>query len=462
MLGYFQTFVLEHQWGYGYLLTNAMLICAVVMLLRSFPHTRQGVLLAVLECAVCCAVYLCLDSIYYALFGAWQIGRMVMAIFTLLYATFRSTYDVRVRLVRGWVFYASMMVMVPISEPLGELIWGINDAYMIWAQYTTPVMMAILIVLEVWFLKHFSFDTGSLIGGQYLLAQLTTSLVTIIIEAYAAVMDISSVCRGFNVLVCFGLWVVNLLTYYLFFTIDQGTKENAALAALHQKEEMEKEKFHATRLNYDELRTIRHEIKNHNFYLKALLDEGKLKEARSYLERVSSRDARHLQSFDSGNYVVDVVMNHEFAAAREQGVTLKADILVPAKLPFQDEDVCSLLSNLLDNAIEAAAQSGKKEPLVEISMLPRQEYLFLRVTNPVDLSLPENRRLSLKTTKTTNTELHGFGTRIIRWVAEKYSGSVKYSMKDGTFCTNVMLEMPSEGMPAEGEDAHGTLECGDL
>lgn len=216
------------------------------------------------------------------------------------------------------------------------------------------------------------------------------------------------------------------------------------LNALRQKAEMEKEKYHATKLNYDELRSIRHEIKNHNFYMKALLDEGKTAEAKEYLDRISSQGTKYLKSFDSGNYAVDVVMNHEMAAAKEQGVVLDTSILVPRKLPFKDEDLCSLLSNLLDNAMEAASQAGVAEPTVNISIIPRQEYLFIRVTNPVDKTLPEKRRMTLETTKTNHTELHGYGTRIIRRIAESYNGSVKYSMSGGIFTTDVMLEMPEE------------------
>lgn len=80
---------------------------------------------------------------------------------------------------------------------------------------------------------------------------------------------------------------------------------------------------------------------------------------------------------------------------------MDTSILVPRKLPFKDEDLCSLLSNLLDNAMEAASQAGVAEPTVNISIIPRQEYLFIRVTNPVDKTLPEKRRMTLETTKPT-------------------------------------------------------------
>lgn len=424
--------------GYGYVFTNAMLIMAAVMLLRDFPKNKKGIAQFFIEYLVCCASYILLDSLLFWLTSGWQMDRIALSIFVTGYTILRSKYDFRVCLVRGWMFVASVMVMLPISEPLGELFASLNESYFAWAQYLTPLVATVMIFTEIWFLRHFSFETGTAIGGKYVWMQVVISAIIIGLELYADLSKTIVNARNFNILVCVSLW------YYQFYTIDQGTKKNMELNALRQKAEMEKEKYHATKLSYDELRSIRHEIKNHNFYMKALLDEGKTAEAKEYLDRVSSQGTEYLKSFDSGNYAVDVVMNHEMAAAKEQGVVLDTSILVPRKLPFKDEDLCSLLSNLLDNAMEAASQAGVAEPTVNISIIPRQEYLFIRVTNPVDKTLPEKRRMTLETTKTNHTELHGYGTRIIRRIAESYNGSVKYSMSGGIFTTDVMLEMPKE------------------
>ena len=430
--------------GYGYVFTNAMLIMAAVMLLRDFPKNKKGIAQFFIEYLVCCASYILLDSLLFWLTSGWQMDRIALSIFVTGYTILRSKYDFRVCLVRGWMFVASVMVMLPISEPLGELFASLNESYFAWAQYLTPLVATVMIFTEIWFLRHFSFETGTAIGGKYVWMQVVISAIIIGLELYADLSKAIVNARNFNILVCVSLWFINLMVYYQFYTIDQGTKKNMELNALRQKAEMEKEKYHATKLSYDELRSIRHEIKNHNFYMKALLDEGKTAEAKEYLDRVSSQGTKYLKSFDSGNYAVDVVMNHEMAAAKEQGVVLDTSILVPRKLPFKDEDLCSLLSNLLDNAMEAASQAGVAEPTVNISIIPRQEYLFIRVTNPVDKTLPEKRRMTLETTKTNHTELHGYGTRIIRRIAESYNGSVKYSMSGGIFTTDVMLEMPEE------------------
>lgn len=408
---YIRQFILSPGMGYGYVFTNAMLIMAAVMLLRDFPKNKKGIAQFFIEYLVCCASYILLDSLLFWLTSGWQMDRIALSIFVTGYAILRSKYDFRVCLVRGWMFVASVMVMLPISEPLGELFASLNESYFAWAQYLTPLVATVMIFTEIWFLRHFSFETGTAIGGKYVWMQVVISAIIIGLELYADLSKAIVNARNFNILVCVSLWFINLMAYYQFYTIDQGTKKNMELNALRQKAEMEKEKYHATKLSYDELRSIRHEIKNHNFYMKALLD---------------------------------VVMNHEMAAAKEQGVVLDTSILVPRKLPFKDEDLCSLLSNLLDNAMEAASQAGVAEPTVNISIIPRQEYLFIRVTNPVDKTLPEKRRMTLETTKTNHTELHGYGTRIIRRIAESYNGSVKYSMSGGIFTTDVMLEMPEE------------------
>lgn len=244
-----------------------------------------------------------MNSVIFALFKGPQMPRIATFLFVACYAVFRSRYDFRVCLVRGWMYAASIMVMLPISESVGNLFERINEHWFSWSQYLTPAVMGIMIFAEVWFLRHFSFDTGTSIAGKYVWLQMVISVITIGIEVYADITQAVVAAKGFNVLICVCLWLINLLAYYQFYTIDQGTKKNMELNALRQKAEMEKEKYHATKLNYDELRSIRHEIKNHNFYMKALLDEGRMDEAREYLSRVSAQGTKYLKNFDSGNYV---------------------------------------------------------------------------------------------------------------------------------------------------------------
>ncbi len=441
MLEYLQSTVLDLKYGLGFLLTKCLFVIGTVLLLNDWKRGWKSQLLKGVEGLVSIVAYFMVSAICALIEPDALAGRMDMALFLVLYSAVRSRYDARACTVRASTYFAGLMVMLPISEPIGKALENINAAWFSWAQFFTPTIMAIMIFTEVWYLRYFAFDTGSLVGTSCVMAQLSIAAITVIVELAAGMMSVS---RDFMVTVSIGLWLIGLLTYYLFYAITRSTEENQRLLAMNQKVEMESEKFQTNLLNYEELRTIRHEIKNHNFYMKALLDEGKMDEMRRYLEKVTAQGTKFLKSYDSGNYVVDVVMTHEVAVAKNHGVTIQPTIIVPKKLPFSDADICSLLSNLLDNAIESAAQSGQAQPTVRVNVMPRQEVLLIRVENPVDRIIPAFRRLSLETTKSGNRAMHGFGTKIIRRIAEKYNGSVKYDLRDGNFVADVMLELPEE------------------
>lgn len=132
--------------GYGYVFTNAMLIMAAVMLLRDFPKNKKGIAQFFIEYLVCCASYILLDSLLFWLTSGWQMDRIALSIFVTGYTILRSKYDFRVCLVRGWMFVASVMVMLPISEPLGELFASLNESYFAWAQYLTPLVATVMIL----------------------------------------------------------------------------------------------------------------------------------------------------------------------------------------------------------------------------------------------------------------------------------------------------------------------------
>lgn len=442
MLEYLQATVLDLKMGLGFVLTKCFFVIGAVLLLSNTRHEWKAVALKTLECAICIIVYFLIAAACNVLIPSGSLsGRVEMAVFLVLYCLLRSKYGAKACVVRASTYLAGVLVMLPVSEPIGKLLQNVNDAWFTWAQFFTPLIMALMIAIEVWYLRHFAFDTDSMVGTPCVLAQLTISAVTAVVELSAEYMTVG---KDFLVTVSLGLWVISLLTYYLFYTIVRGTEENERLLAMNQKVEMESEKYQTNLINYEELRTIRHEIKNHNFYMKALLDEGKIDEMRKYLEKVTAQGSKFLKTYDSGNYAIDVVMTHELAAAKNRGVTIRATIIVPKKLPFSDDDLCSLLSNLLENAIESAAKSGVEQPTVRIHAMPKQEVLLIRVENPVDTTISPRRRLSLETTKSDHREVHGYGTKIIRRIAQKYNGSVQFNLKDGIFIADVMLELPEE------------------
>lgn len=260
--------------------------------------------------------------------------------------------------------------------------------------------------------------------------------------------------RGYNLYMGTSFLVIILLGYYLYYAIGREHTEKIMLLAQQRRQELDEENMIAAQQTYEALREVRHEIKNHTAYMKTLLDAGDYQALRDYFDRYQARTSELVHYVSSGNRMVDAVVNNYISRAKLYDIQLKTILAVPAQLPYADEDLCSLLANLLDNAMEAAADSEAAQKVITLSIRPQMDYYMIRVENPVDTrKVTPRRRLTLQTTKDT-PELHGYGTRIIRRIAETYGGTVKFSIQNETFIADVMLQNPQEGETPHGKTAH--------
>ena len=136
--------------------------------------------------------------------------------------------------------------------------------------------------------------------------------------------------------------------------------------------------------------------------------------------------------------MIDAVINQNMAVAKLEEVCLEVRAAVPKSLSVEDSDLFALLNNLLSNAIESSAAAGIPSPVIRLELHQKREYLFVHMENPVDPSVDARDRLRLRTTK-ENRELHGYGTKVIQRIAEKYNGYVQYDIKDRMFISDLML-----------------------
>ncbi len=456
LLDYFRLFYLEMERGISFIPTQIAVLCAVPFLLNDTEKTPKGIARKLLECLVCFLLAEAGAAAAYALLGDHHLGRWQLLAFITVYAVFFSRYKPRTRLVRSAMYLAGYMVILSISEPLGVLVSRIDERYWPWAQHLTWLVVVLLIVILVCFLRHFSPHRDRIIATQFSVLIcvicgliIASQMVFMLLFGSQDMAETDITYKTYNLIISVFLLIIGMLAYYFYYSVAQATQENINLLALQHRTELEAEKFEANRVNYEDLRTLRHELKNHIFYMRSLLQGKRYDELTEYLDSAVGAQADALQSFDSGNYTVDIVMNHAVNEARQRGVEIGLQIIVPHHLPYEDNDLCSLLSNLMDNAIEAAAASGAAHPTVDVSILPRQDYLFITVSNDVNQSISRQQRLTLRTTK-EDQRVHGYGTRVIRAIAKKYSGSVKFDMKDGRFAAYVMLELPAD-REEEGE-----------
>ncbi|MGM9594055.1 MAG: sensor histidine kinase [Candidatus Onthomonas sp.] len=239
------------------------------------------------------------------------------------------------------------------------------------------------------------------------------------------------------------LFTLMLLSISVLYSICEEQAEVAMLQTERQRLQGEREMEDLIQQNLETLRSIRHDLKNQYAYMGILLDEGRYDELKTYFAGVSEGLPVPLTSVDCGNRTVNGILNMELGKARSAGIAVSHQLVVPPVLPFHDDAVCSVLSNLLDNAIEECRRlqtQGREDTEIRLEIYPQKSYLYILCRNTTDRVRLDRCEKGLRSTK-KDRSLHGFGTRIVARAAERYNGCVEYSLKEGTFVAKVLLDM---------------------
>lgn len=196
-----------------------------------------------------------------------------------------------------------------------------------------------------------------------------------------------------------------------------------------------------------ELRRFRHDFHNTRVAVETLLRQGDTDGALALL--TDDRDALCAAAlpFDTGNGIADALLTDKQQRAASSGITLTFDGLLPSE-GLSPADICILLGNTLDNAIEACeALPISRDRRITVTAHGSNGFLFLSVTNPVAAKVAiEHDRIP--TTKADKT-LHGFGLQSLHAAAKRYNGRVVLSCTDELFTADIDLcLMPSVSQTA--------------
>lgn len=206
---------------------------------------------------------------------------------------------------------------------------------------------------------------------------------------------------------------------------------------------------------YDGIRGMRHDMKNNIYAMKLLLKESMEKkngascaEAQKYLAQMEES----LEGLDypvhSGNPVTDVVLGRIYRLCRKEKIHFTCDFYFPKGEKFPVYDICILLNNALDNAVEACARLTEREGAgkkVFLRSYEKRNLFFIEIKNGFDGRLLKDDNGNFLTTK-ENEGIHGIGIQNMKKCVEKYFGRIEFSVDRGYFVTKIMLQEGKERM----------------
>ncbi len=235
----------------------------------------------------------------------------------------------------------------------------------------------------------------------------------------------------YNALYIVSSAAVILCALYLVFKIYYMAHQQTDII---KQMEMQKEFGEKTILGDEELRRFRHDYRNHMIVVNAYLESGKTAEAREYLNTINGGINGVLNKIKTGNFVSDAILNSKAVSAAKFDTQISFSGRVPSE-GISSEDLCTILSNLIDNAIEACEKvAGRKK--IEIESGEANGFLILSVSNPtVNGANPK-----FRTTKKDKLN-HGIGLKNVERAIKKYNGTIDLGKNGELFTANVRVEM---------------------
>lgn len=189
---------------------------------------------------------------------------------------------------------------------------------------------------------------------------------------------------------------------------------------------------------YMTMRGWRHDYHNHLQSLKGYLSLNKVDQMKNYLNELET----DLDSIDtlyhSGNLQLDSILNAKLAIAEKGQIRIHCDASIPPQLHVSDLDLCVILGNLLDNAIESCRKiKNPEERFIRVYIGILKKQLYISITNATSETVKQ-RTDHYFTTKRGD---HGHGLKRVDQVVKKYDGYLNRQNEPGVFATEIVLPL---------------------
>ena len=232
------------------------------------------------------------------------------------------------------------------------------------------------------------------------------------------------------------LFVINIFVFYFYDELMKSYDEKMDKVLLVQQNNAYLKQLDIINQSQENLKVIRHDIKNHVLSLKALIDNGDRQEAMEYLNTLLNDINYSGEYSKTGNTEIDSIINYKIDKAKIYGISSEISLKIPEKLNIRAFDLSVVMGNLLDNAIEAASRS-EGEKLVKVSAELESNVLYISIANTFDGYL-SYKNGNLETTNQDKAH-HGIGLSSVRKSVENYNGTMSIHHNDKMFFVDVLI-----------------------
>jgi sensor histidine kinase regulating citrate/malate metabolism len=222
--------------------------------------------------------------------------------------------------------------------------------------------------------------------------------------------------------IAFGMVGMNILVFYLIRDVVERETQMHENQIFQIRAKNQLEMYRSISENFDNQRRKTHEYKNQISCIESLLEKKQYSRLEEYVKKIYGSLNSGPDAINTNHVIVNAVLNTKYREADENGIVFVLRVNDLSQLRMDDEDIVTILSNLLDNAVEACKKCESGKRIIKLKLVNEDGMIKIGVRNtfqnPV---LYEN--WEIKSTKKIRTEEHGIGIKNIIKAVEKYNGS---------------------------------------
>ena len=233
------------------------------------------------------------------------------------------------------------------------------------------------------------------------------------------------------------LLIILTLFYAIFLMMALSLNKNARLQQENHFLSLQQARYENLCSAIEEARQARHDIRHHFLQLSSLAEKGDLEKIKEYLSNANSKIPDYNLHFCE-NQAADSVISHYAALAKRENIPFRAKADLPAHISIDQIDMCLVLSNLLENALEASlkAKSSNRRIHAEV-YLHHKHLLLIQVENTFEGKIQEKNHIFQSSKRPGN----GVGIQSVRHIAEKNGGDSSFTYENGVFTAKIMLRI---------------------
>ncbi|MCR2044889.1 sensor histidine kinase [Anaerosalibacter massiliensis] len=231
--------------------------------------------------------------------------------------------------------------------------------------------------------------------------------------------------------------IILILIAIIFFIIKYIISKLVDRRIANYQEDLITKHYNEVENIYRQMRGWKHDYHNHIQTMKAYISLGKYEDIEEYLNDLD-RDLTEIDTvLKTGNIMVDAILNSKLSIAINQNININAKAKVPENIQISEVDLCVIIGNLMDNAIEAAIKlENLDDRFIRIYIREIKSQLYISITNSAK---GKAKKVNMRYISTKLGKNHGFGLKRVDRIVSKYDGFINRQSEEGVFATEIIL-----------------------